>query len=917
MTEVGLRIPLYIAMDNRALLLYIKKCELCPSKYGALKKTDNSGWAHVVCALYIPEVRFGNVTTMEPIQLQLIPAERFNKVCYICEEQGKPSNATVGACMQCNKTGCKQQFHVTCAQGLGLLCEEAGNYLDNVKYCGYCQHHYGKLKKGGNVKTIPPYKPVSAESHTSDSSSEKETDPTVALNSKLNPSQISSSSTTSLTTSSSSTSMSSSSLNKRNKSSSSGKISSANSKSNSSISKSTSSSSHNKTLHNSSGKSDRDKVKVPSLSVKSVKGTDDGSAPPLSIPNNNSVDSNNKNERKEVKSDADDSNIKPDLKESKSGKKRKANSRTPTPITVPSESVSVVVSASSLISSNESSVGSLGNAVISSEKTEGSEKLKKMKTELPISISQPTVVLTATALPLNIKRNSPSASTTEPITPSSSPHNAPSQPVIQSNVTQGSLVVSLPLANANLSPNSHILNNQTPFVNLSQDHSNSSSSIPGRSTPSNSTASGSTITGGITNQNNGMVTSEMNGDGLKISYEKQASSSSLQMELERITPIEQEGPTKRPRSRSSEKIEKEKMTRAKKRGSNDSSSQYNTSGSNNHNITTATANVNNGSVSRRSSRSQHSPPPPSQPSQSNPLGVSRSVSQIKESPPSSPSSESQGSTTTNRTKNRGRKSAPASISSHKDTKDNLKAFQNGMTAPHMMGNQLNPNSNMAQKMTDHLNSELEAHSIFNMNESSNLIGPQLHHKVIAGARASSSGGSSTASATSGGFSMLGGSGGSIPQTLDQLLERQWEQGSQFLMEQAQHFDIASLLSCLHQLRAENLRLEEHVSSLLQRRDHLLAVNARLAIPLTGQPATPQATHPHTVNNIHPTVSAHSESSRTRHNGVYTGHGQMPPQHQSLPVENGLPSDPSQQYPHQHRSPAGNNQNPSSSSVRWS
>lgn len=36
--------------------------------------------------------------------------------------------------------------------------------------------------------------------------------------------------------------------------------------------------------------------------------------------------------------------------------------------------------------------------------------------------------------------------------------------------------------------------------------------------------------------------------------------------------------------------------------------------------------------------------------------------------------------------------------------------------------------------------------------------------------------------------MLGGGGGSIPQTLDQLLERQWEQGSQFLMEQAQHFD---------------------------------------------------------------------------------------------------------------------------------
>lgn len=49
----------------------------------------------------------------------------------------------------------------------------------------------------------------------------------------------------------------------------------------------------------------------------------------------------------------------------------------------------------------------------------------------------------------------------------------------------------------------------------------------------------------------------------------------------------------------------------------------------------------------------------------------------------------------------------------------------------MLGNQLNPNSNMAQKMSDHLNSELEAHSIFNPNENSNLVGPQLHQRVIA------------------------------------------------------------------------------------------------------------------------------------------------------------------------------------------
>ncbi|KAG8573717.1 hypothetical protein GDO81_012508 [Engystomops pustulosus] len=55
------------------------RCELCPHKDGALKRTDNGGWAHVVCALYIPEVQFANVSTMEPIVLQSVPHERYNK----------------------------------------------------------------------------------------------------------------------------------------------------------------------------------------------------------------------------------------------------------------------------------------------------------------------------------------------------------------------------------------------------------------------------------------------------------------------------------------------------------------------------------------------------------------------------------------------------------------------------------------------------------------------------------------------------------------------------------------------------------------------------------------------------------------------------------------------------------------------
>jgi len=122
------------------------KCELCPQKDGALKRTDTGGWAHVVCALYIPEVRFGDVSTMEPIIFSSVPAERFNKSCYICDERNKESGKSHGACMSCHKTGCKLSFHVTCAQSKRQLCEEA-SINGHVQYVGYCTNHWQKRLK--------------------------------------------------------------------------------------------------------------------------------------------------------------------------------------------------------------------------------------------------------------------------------------------------------------------------------------------------------------------------------------------------------------------------------------------------------------------------------------------------------------------------------------------------------------------------------------------------------------------------------------------------------------------------------------------------------------------------------------------------------------------------------------------------
>ncbi|CAH1127833.1 unnamed protein product [Ceutorhynchus assimilis] len=853
------------------------KCELCPSRYGALKRTDNQGWAHVVCALYIPEVRFGNVSTMEPIQLHLIPSERFNKVCYICEEKGKPGSANVGACMQCNKVGCKQQFHVTCAQSLGLLCEEAGNYLDNVKYCGYCQHHYSKLKKGGNVKTIPPYKPVN-DSQNSDSNSEKEAD----LAQKSSPPSAAGK-------------RKSTSGNKNNsgKASSSGKAVS-----------------QPKTGH-SNNKGPAEKRVVTSKSAK----VEEQLLPATT------ADSKTDIKKETVKSEQSVSEPDKESKDLKSGRnKRKgssANSRAPTPVL---SEFSVVVSASNISDSTSNSVQTSTGTIVSPEKKNfgDSEKLKRQKIETTQSIISNQLVIALTSIS-TARLNSSSTSTTavtEPIVQSEvTPTTVSSTSIIQTSQAQQphpqhpSLVVSVPLAGTSLSPHHSLVGNSSNSLTVMPFTVASGGDSKTVATPTSSGSERATPIGNTdnfmmpsSNSNQGLLSSEMSGGGLKITYEKQPDlmNTEVDMELELDNPSTnstiQEMPAKRTRSQSTEKSDR--STRNRKRSSLGSNS-------NGHPMQALMSTSLPAMLPKRPSRAHHSSPPPASPVQvqSQPPGAFAAISQerIKDSPPSSPSSESQGASSSNglvRGHSKGRKSAPAAVhviqGMSKEDKKEVKIFQNGVAAPHMLGNQLNPTSNMHQKMTDHLSNELEAHSIYHSNDSSpNLMGPQMHHRVIQSARASSTG-SSTASGGSGLSSMLGGA---IPQTLEQLLERQWEQGSQFLMEQAQHFDIASLLTCLHELRAENLRLEDHVTSLIQRRDHLLAVNARLVNPLIGQHAVAPPQISHTVNNIHPSISiSQADMSRTsRHSS--TAYDRYPQASLSVPVENGLPPDAYPSNPH--------------------
>jgi len=61
-----------------------------------LKRTANNNWVHVTCAVFTPEVKFGNAKALEPSEgIPSIASARYDETCKACKRKG-------GACVGCH-----------------------------------------------------------------------------------------------------------------------------------------------------------------------------------------------------------------------------------------------------------------------------------------------------------------------------------------------------------------------------------------------------------------------------------------------------------------------------------------------------------------------------------------------------------------------------------------------------------------------------------------------------------------------------------------------------------------------------------------------------------------------------------------------------------------------------------------------
>ncbi|KAK6154248.1 hypothetical protein DH2020_008496 [Rehmannia glutinosa] len=115
-------------------------CCLCPVGGGALKPTTDGRWAHLVCAIYVPEVFFVDPEGREGIDCSKVLKRRWEKKCYVCESKK-------GCVIDCSEPKCPLAFHVSCGLKEELCIDYREGKNKGAVVAAFCRAHTDLWKK--------------------------------------------------------------------------------------------------------------------------------------------------------------------------------------------------------------------------------------------------------------------------------------------------------------------------------------------------------------------------------------------------------------------------------------------------------------------------------------------------------------------------------------------------------------------------------------------------------------------------------------------------------------------------------------------------------------------------------------------------------------------------------------------------
>lgn len=158
-------------MVTEAIKLYRQRQEAAGKPVGpreALKPTAGNNWIHVTCAIWTPEIKFGDAKQLEPVEgLGLIPAEKYQANCKLCK-------TSMGACVQCHNTTCNAQFHVGCAYQAGYIFGFDVNPVKSSRRDSVSMIKLGEETGAATAAIWCPHHTISTIIHKMGDSSEKE-----------------------------------------------------------------------------------------------------------------------------------------------------------------------------------------------------------------------------------------------------------------------------------------------------------------------------------------------------------------------------------------------------------------------------------------------------------------------------------------------------------------------------------------------------------------------------------------------------------------------------------------------------------------------------------------------------------------------------------------------------------------------